>query len=195
MSDPVAYSFYGVTVPILRNLATSAISILTATQKEIAGATEGTFPSEQELLDSKFNDMLPMRVQPIMLAKFPAVALESLKLNGSTPIPTLDPGFSSLDDVIQFFMQLQNVYDAIDEKAYNECAEKSVDIPMQSAGVTLHMTGLADYFHGFVIPNGYFHLNAMYMLLRSKGFKLGKGVYVGCWMSEQQQKDWAPLRG
>jgi hypothetical protein len=30
--------------------------------------------------------------------------------------------------------------------------------------------------------------------LRSKGFKLGKGVYIGSFMSEQQQKDWAPLR-
>ncbi|RZK28953.1 MAG: DUF1993 family protein, partial [Hymenobacter sp.] len=53
---------------------------------------------------------------------------------------------------------------------------------------------LADYIHTFAVPNSYFHLNAMYMLLRSKGFKLGKGVYVGSFMSAQQQSDWAPLR-
>jgi hypothetical protein len=42
---------------------------------------------------------------------------------------------------------------------------------------------------------GYFHLNAMYMLLRSKGFALGKGTYVKAFFSEQAKKDWAPLMG
>lgn len=194
MSDPVTYSFYGTTVPVLRNVATSAISILTAAKTECASADEGNFPTEQELLDHQFGNMLPFRVQPILLAKFPTAAIQHLHLNGSTTVPAMSPAFTSFDDVIEFFKQLQAVYDAIDEKTFNESAEKSVDVPIESAKVTLHMTGLADYFHGFVIPNCYFHLNAMYMLLRSKGFKLGKGVYIGCWMSDQQKEDWAPLR-
>jgi hypothetical protein len=190
MSDPVTYSFYGTTIPVLRNLATTAISILTAAKNE--RSINDALPSDQEVLDSQFNDMLPLRMQPILLAKFSVAALQHLQLQGSTPVPALDPGFSSLDDVIEFFKKTQAVYDAVDEKTYNESAEKSVDIEV--VGKTLHMTGLADYIHTFVIPNGYFHLNAMYMLLRSKGFKLGKMHYVGCWMSEQQKKDWAPLR-
>jgi hypothetical protein len=35
----------------------------------------------------------------------------------------------------------------------------------------------------------------MYMLLRSKGFTLGKGTYVRPFFSEQAAKDWAPLMG
>lgn len=195
MSDPVTYSFYGTTVPVLRNFATCAISILTTAKNERSNAAEGALPSEQELLDSHLGTMLPLRVQPILLAKFSVEALKHLQLQGTAPIPVLSPDFSSFDDVIEFFKQLQTLYDAINEKTFNESAEKSVDISMKSGGVTLHMTGFADYLHTFVIPNGYFHLNAMYMLLRSKGFALGKSVYIGCWMSEQQKKDWAPLRG
>lgn len=193
MSDPVTYSFHGITVPTLRNTATSAISILTAAKNEAAAAPEGTFPSEAELLDTQFGTMLPLRMQPILLAKFQVAALEYLKLNGSTPVPAMNPGFSSFDDVISFFEGLQAVFDAIDEEEYNNSARKGVEIEV--AGKKLQMTGLADYFHTFVVPNSYFHLNAIYMLLRSKGFALGKGVYVASWMSEQQKKDWAPLKG
>ena len=193
MSDPVNYSFYGTTVPVLRSIAATAIGVLTAAKDERSKATDGTLPSEQEILDANFADMLPLRLQPILLAKFPLQALESLGLSGSATIPAFDPGFSSLDDVIEFFKQTMAVYDAIDETKYNESAGKSVDVAIKP-GTTLHMRGLADYFHGFIIPNCYFHLSAMYMLLRSKGFALGKGVYVGSFMSKQLQEDWAPLR-
>lgn len=194
MSDPVTYSFYGTTIPVLRNIATSAISILTTAKDELSRAAPDIFPSEAELLDTHFGTMLPLRMQPVLLAKFQVAALQHLQLNNSASPPALDPAaFSSLDDVIEFFRKLQAVFDAVDEKTFNESAEKSVEIGVGAK--TLHMAGLADYFHGFVVPNSYFHLNAMYMLLRSKGFALGKGVYVGCWMSEQQKKDWAPLKG
>jgi hypothetical protein len=196
MADPVTYTFYGTTIPVLRQCATSAISIFTAAREEItkAGSNE-TFPSEQELLNTKFGDMLPLSYQPILHAKFPLSALQYFELNNSTPVPTFNPDFSSFDDVIKFFQQAVAVYDAIDPKAYNESAEKSVEVSFENAGKTLVMKGLADYVHGFVVPNAYFHLNAMYMILRSQGFTLGKVIYIGCFMSEQQQKDWAPLKG
>jgi hypothetical protein len=194
MADPVTYTFYGTTIPVLRRCCTSAISTLTAAQNELAKAEKGTLPSEQEILDAHFGTMYPFRMQPIMLAKFSVAALEHLSLTTAS-IPSLDPSYKCLSDVIDFFKAMEAVYDAVDEQAYNESAEKSVDVPFVKLGKTLHMKGFADYFHGFVIPNSYFHLNAMYMLLRSQGFQLGKGLYVGCWMSEQQQKDWAPLRG
>jgi hypothetical protein len=195
MADPVTYSFYGTTVPVLRNIATSAIRILTAAKNEMSKAAEGRFPSEKEILEAQFGSMLPFRFQPILYAKFSLMGLKHLQLNGSTPIPTLSPDFSSLDQVINFFREVEAVFDAIDEEAYNQSANTTIDIPMEKSGKTLHMTGLADYTHGFVVPHSYFHLNAMYMLLRSKGFELGKGVYINPWMSEQQIKDWAPLRG
>jgi hypothetical protein len=196
MADPVQYTFYGTTIPVLRNCATSAISIFTAAKKEISEAgSSSNLPSEQALLDTKFGDMLPLRYQPILHAKFALSALKNLELNNSTPVPTFSPEFSSFDDIIEFFKQTVAVYDALDPKVYNESAEKSVEIAFESMGKTLVMKGLADYVHGFVVPNAYFHLNAVYMILRSQGFALGKGVYIGCFMSEQQQKDWAPLRG
>jgi hypothetical protein len=187
MSDPVTYNFYGTTVPVLHNISISAINTLRAAKDE---QSKGSLPSDQEILDSKFGDMLAFRVQPMLLAKFSVAALEYLKLP-KVEVPELKADFETLDQVIEFFEALKKVYENIDEKAYNDAAEKSVDIPV--AGKTLHMTGLADYFHGFVIPNSYFHLNAMYMLLRDAGFKLGKTVYLGTFMSEQQKKDWAPL--
>jgi uncharacterized protein len=195
MSDPMTYTFYGATIPTLRNLTSSAISVLTTAQNEIANAPSGTFPSEQELLDSTFGDMLPFRVQPILMAKFPFAGITHLNLNGSTPIPAMNPGFADFAAVIDFLKQIIAVYDAIDAKTFNESAGKSVDLTIESANKTLNMTGLADYYHGFAVPNTYFHVNAMYMLLRAKGFKLGKGSYIASFMSEQLKKDWAPLRG
>lgn len=193
MADPVTYNFYGTTVPTLRNIAQSAISILTTAQDEISAA-KSAFPSEQELLDTQFSDMLPFRMQPILLTKFPLDPLSQLSLSSAAP-PALNPGFTSLTDVIEFFRATVAVYDAIDEKAFNEAAGKSVDVEFQNLGKTLHMKGFADYYHSFCVPNAYFHLNAMYMLLRSRGFKLSKTSYVGAFMSEQQKADWAPLKG
>jgi hypothetical protein len=188
MSDPVTYNFYGTTIPVLRNIFISAVNTLRAAKDE---QSKGGLPSDQEILDSKFGDMMSFRLQPMLLAKFSVVALEAFKLP-AVEVPALKTDFTTLDEVIELFEGLVKVCDSVDEKAYNDSAEKGVDIPLSS--LTLHMTGLADYFHGFVIPNSYFHLNAMYMLLRSAGFKLGKGHYIGAYMSEQLQKDWAPLR-
>ncbi|KAH8723641.1 hypothetical protein GQ44DRAFT_709838 [Phaeosphaeriaceae sp. PMI808] len=193
MADPVTYTFYGTTIPVLKKCATGAISILATAKTEIANAPAGKFPSETEILDHQLGTMLPLRMQPILLAKFPLPPLADLKLIGSTPLPEFNPAFTSFDDMIEFFKKVEAVFDAVDAKAFNESAEKSVDVSI--GGKMLHMTGLADYFSSFVVPNAFFHLNALYMILREKGFELGKGVYIGCWLSEQQRKDWAPLRG
>jgi len=192
MADPVTYTFYGTTVPTLRNIAKSAISILTTALDEISAA-KSAFPSEQELLDTQFADMLPFRMQPILLAKFPLAPLTQHSLS-SAAAPALDPGFTSLTDVIEFFQATIAVYDAIDEKAFNDAATKSVDVEFQNLGKTLSMKGFADYYHSFCVPNAYFHLNAMYMLLRSRGFSLSKAVYIGEFLSAQQKADWAALK-
>lgn len=190
MSDPVTYNFYGTTVPVLLNINASAISTLRSAKDE---QSKGSFPSDQEILDSTFGDMLPFRMQPILLAKFSLAALDYLKLL-KTEVPAFRPDYKSLDEVIEFFEGVKKALESIDEKEYNDAAEKSCDVSLGPGKPTLQMAGLADYFHGFVIPNSYFHLNAMYMLLRNAGFKLGKGVYIGPFMSEQQNKDWAPIR-
>ncbi|OAL03118.1 hypothetical protein IQ06DRAFT_218423 [Phaeosphaeriaceae sp. SRC1lsM3a] len=193
MADPITYTFHGTVVSTLINTCNSAISILTTAKDEIS--KNSSLPSEQEILDLNFGDMLPFRVQPILCTKFPAEAFRKTGLT-SAPSPTYDPSsFSDLSSVIEFFKQVKALYESIDAKAFNDAAGKSVDVPFDSMGKTLTMTGLADYMHSFCVPNAYFHINAMYMLLRNKGFKLGKGVYVGTFMSEQQKKDWAPLRG
>lgn len=191
MSDPITYNFYGTTVPVLRSISNTAINTIRAAKDE---QSKGSLPSDQEILDSAFGDMLPFRMQPILLAKFSLAALDYLKLS-KADAPAMNPGFKTLDEVIEFFESMNKVLENIDEKEYNDAAEKSCDISLGPGKLTLHMTGLADYFHGFVVPNSYFHLNAMYTLLRHAGFKLGKRFYVGAFMSEQQQKDWAPLSG
>lgn len=185
-----SYSFYDTTIPVMRNISKSAIGFLTKAKEELSN---GNTTSEKDILDAQFGDMLPFRMQPIILAKFQVVALENFKVLGSAKAPAMDPStFSSLDDVINFFKQLVAAFDAVDEKAWNESATKSLDVPIASK--TLTMSTLAGYINDFVVPNSYFHLNAMYMLLRSKGFSLGKASYIGGFMTEQTQKDWAPLR-
>ncbi|KAF1924246.1 uncharacterized protein M421DRAFT_424887 [Didymella exigua CBS 183.55] len=189
MSNPINYSFYGTTVPVLRSIFSAAISIVRTAKDE---QSKGGLPSEQEVLDSTLGDMLPFRMQPILLAKFSLAGLDYLKLP-KAEVPAFNPAFKTLDEVITFFEGAQKALDSIDEAEYTAAAAKSCDIAFGPGRPTLSMTALDDYFHNFVIPNSYFHLNTMYMLLRNAGFKLGKSVYIGSFMSEQQKKDWAPL--
>lgn len=191
MSDPVTYNFYGTTVPVLRSILATAINTLRTAKDE---QSKGNACSDQQILDAAFGDMLPFRMQPVLLAKFALAPIDFLKLS-KADIPAMRSDFKTLDEVIEFFESVKKVFENLDEKEYNDAAEKSCDVSIGPGKPTLHMTGFADFFHGFAVPNSYFHVNAMYMLLRSAGFKLGKGVYVGSFMSEQQQKDWAPLRG
>ncbi|KAF1836463.1 hypothetical protein BDW02DRAFT_567054 [Decorospora gaudefroyi] len=186
------YTPYSTTIPVLRNICNCAINILTTAKEE--RAAQDTLPTEQELLDTAFADMLPMRLQPILFGKFAVAGIQKLGLHGSTPVPEMNPAaFSSFDDMITFFKQVAAIMDAVDEKAYNESANKDFD--MEVASKTLHMSGLEDFAQSFAIPNAYFHLNAIYMLLRSKGFKLGKGKYIGAFFTEQAKNDWKPITG
>jgi hypothetical protein len=193
MSDPVTYSFYGTTVPVLRKIFTSVITILKSAQDERSKATEGkTLPADQEILGSKFGEMLPFVIQPALMTKFSIQAFTFLNLT-KAEVPAIRYDFASLDEIIEYYEKLVAVLDSIDEKAYNESATKPVDMLIENKNLTLHMTGFADYIHSFVIPHSFFHLNSIYMLLRSAGFNLGKGVYIGPFMSATQKEDWSPL--
>ncbi|KAG9195276.1 hypothetical protein G6011_00396 [Alternaria panax] len=185
------YSFYQTTIPQLRGIAKSAVSFLTAAKDE--QSKNSSLPSGADVLNAQIGDMLPLRMQPILVAKFQLEGINQHKLS-SVSSPSMDPSsFSSFDDVINFFKQVIAVYDAVDEKAFSESAEKSLDVSV--AGKSLKITSTADFYSSFAVPNGYFHLNAMYMLLRSKGFNLGKGTYIKPFFSEQASKDLAPLMG
>jgi hypothetical protein len=71
MSDPVTYSFYGTTVPVLRNIFTSVTTVLKSAKDERAKAADGkTLPADQEILASKFGEMLPFVIQPALMTKF-----------------------------------------------------------------------------------------------------------------------------
>jgi hypothetical protein len=193
MSDPVTYSFYGTTVPVLRNIFTSVTTILKSAKDERAKAAEGkTLPADKEILGSKFGEMLPFAIQPALMTKFSIQAFTFLNLP-KTEVPAIRYDFASLDEIIEYYEKLVAVLDSIDEKTYNESATKPVDMLIENKNVTLHMKSFADYMHSFVIPHSYFHLNSIYMLLRSTGFSLGKGVYIGPFMSATQKEDWSPL--
>ncbi|EUC32489.1 hypothetical protein COCCADRAFT_5826 [Bipolaris zeicola 26-R-13] len=185
-------TFYDATIPVMCGMSKSAISFLTTAKEELS-KENSNLPSESDVLNAQLGDMLPFRMQPIILCKFQLAGIQNFKLAESATAPTLDPSaFSSLDDVISFFKQLLAVLEAVDAKAYNESADKGLDIEIGPK--TLHMSSLSSFTNDFVVPNSFFHLNAMYMLLRSKGFSLGKTSYIGGFMSEQSLKDWAPLR-
>ncbi|EUC41155.1 hypothetical protein COCMIDRAFT_9097 [Bipolaris oryzae ATCC 44560] len=186
-------TFYDATVPVMRGISKSAISFLTAAKEELS-KENSNLPSESDVLNAQLGDMLPFRMQPIILAKFQLAGIQSLKLAAESATgPNLDPSsFSSLDDVINFFKQLLALLEAVDAKAYNESTDKDFDVEVGPK--TLHMSTLTSFTNDFAIPNSFFHLNAMYMLLRSKGFNLGKTTYIGGFMSEQSVKDWAPLK-
>ncbi|KAF9741376.1 hypothetical protein PMIN04_004180 [Paraphaeosphaeria minitans] len=182
-------SFYDTTIPQLRKINDAAINILTVAQTEIAN---GLAITESEMLDASFSKMLPFRMQPTLLATFEMAPITKLNLS-SADIPRIDSAsFTSFDSVIELHKALNAVLDSVSRDAWNEAADKGFAVGM--GGKTLNVTALKDYVEGFMVPHCWFHLNAMYMLLRSKGFMLGKGVFVGAWMSETLKNDFAAMR-
>lgn len=182
-------TFYDITVPQLRKINEAAFNILTTAQSEIAN---GLSVTEAEVLDAHFGDMYPLRMQPILLAKFQSAPFSQLGLS-SVEAPALNPGFASLSAVADFFKALNSVLDSISKDSWDAAAEKGFDVEV--GGKNLHFAKLQEFYEGFAVPHCWFHLNAIYMLLRSKGFKLGKGVYVGAWANETIKNGFAPLRG
>jgi hypothetical protein len=143
------YSFYQTTIPQLRGIAQSAVDFLLTAKDE--QSKNSSLPSGADVLNAQIGDMLPLRMQPILVAKFPLEGINTYKLSSASP-PNMDPSsFSSIDDVINFFKQLIAVFDAVDEKAFSESAEKSLEISV--AGKPLKMTSLADFYSSFAIPN------------------------------------------
>jgi hypothetical protein len=142
-------SFYQTTIPQLRGIANSAVSFLTKAKDE--QSNNSSLPSGAGLLNAQLGDMLPLRIQPILVAKFPLEGINTHKLSSVSP-PNMDPSsFSSIDDLINFFKQLLAVFDAVDEKAFNESAEKSLEINV--AGKSLKATSTADFYSSFAVPN------------------------------------------
>lgn len=183
-------SFYDTTIPQLRKINLAAINVLTAAQTEISNGLPIT---DAEVLDASLGDMLPFRMQPILLAKFETAPMTKLNLSSAT-VPNLDPAsFTSFGSIIDFFTALNAVLDSVSQEAWNSAADDAFELVI--GGKTLKITQLQDYTEGFMVPHCWFHLNAMYMLLRSKGFSLGKAVFVAAWASETLKKDFAPLKG
>jgi uncharacterized protein len=60
--------------------------------------------------------------------------------------------------------------------AFDGAEARGVQFPMR--GKAHEMTG-GDYLNSFALPNFYFHVTAVYAILRANGVELGKGDYMG----------------
>jgi hypothetical protein len=100
MSDPVTYNFNLTTVPVLRNITISTINVLRTAKDE---QSKSSLPADEQILDSTFGDILPFRVQPMLLANFSVAALEFLKLP-KAGVPALRADFKTLDEMIIEFL-------------------------------------------------------------------------------------------
>jgi hypothetical protein len=102
MSDPVTYNFNLTTVPVLRNITISTINVLRTAKDE---QSKSSLPADEQILDSTFGDILPFRVQPMLLANFSVAALEFLKLP-KAGVPALRADFKTLDEMIIEFCSI-----------------------------------------------------------------------------------------
>ena len=106
------------------------------------------------------------------------VRWEEGRQQGREPTPEeLCPHDASLQrELKQRIARTREFVESIAEASYAGAEERDIVIPTRAA--ELRFKGL-DYLLSFALPNFYFHVSAVYMILRHNGVELGKRDFMG----------------
>ncbi|MCQ4163843.1 DUF1993 domain-containing protein [Tahibacter harae] len=126
--------------------------------------------------------LLNARLAPDMFALTRQVQLASdfakgmaARLCGVAP-PSFEDVETTLDELRQRIRRTLDFVNSLDAAAFAGAETREIRIPTRSE--ELHFQG-QDYLLGFALPNFYFHLSAVYMILRHNGVELGKRDFLG----------------
>lgn len=97
------------------------------------------------------------------------------RLSGTT-LPVFEDVETTLPELKQRIARTREFVESIAEASYAGAEERDIVIPTRAA--ELRFKGL-DYLLSFALPNFYFHVSAVYMILRHNGVELGKRDFLG----------------
>lgn len=126
--------------------------------------------------------LLNARLAPDMLSLIRQVQLLSDTAKGmagrlsGTALPVFEDVETTLPELKQRIARTREFVDSIAEASFAGAEEREIVIPTRAAA--LNFKGL-DYLLSFALPNFYFHVSAVYMILRHNGVELGKRDFLG----------------
>jgi hypothetical protein len=97
------------------------------------------------------------------------------RLCGVTP-PSFEDVETTLDELKQRIRRTLDFVNGLDAAAYAGAEAREIRVPTRSE--ELLFQGQA-YLLGFALPNFYFHVTAVYLILRHNGVELGKRDFLG----------------
>jgi hypothetical protein len=118
-------------------------------------------------------DMFPLTRQ-IQLASDMAKGMAA-RLSGQKP-PSFEDVETTLDELKQRLARTRAFVESIDDAAFDGAEQREVRVPTRAEELVFNGQ---DYLVGFALPNFYFHVTAVYLILRHNGVELGKRDFLG----------------
>ncbi|WP_386066830.1 DUF1993 family protein [Tahibacter sp. UC22_41] len=118
-------------------------------------------------------DMFPLTRQ-IQLASDMGKGMAA-RLSGQKP-PSFEDVETTLDELKQRLARTAAYVESIDDAAFDGAEQREVRVPTRTEEFVF---GGQDYLVGFALPNFYFHVTAVYLILRHNGVELGKRDFLG----------------
>lgn len=97
------------------------------------------------------------------------------RLAGQT-LPVFEDVETTLPELKQRIAKTLAYVDSIEDAAFDGAEQREVRVPTRAEELVFKG---AEYLVGFALPNFYFHVTAVYLILRHNGVELGKRDFLG----------------
>lgn len=118
-------------------------------------------------------DMFPLTRQ-IQLASDMAKGMTA-RLTAQTP-PSFEDVETTLAELKERLARTLAYVESVDDAAFDGAEQREVRVPTRAQELVF---GGQDYLVVFALPNFYFHVTAVYLILRHNGVELGKRDFLG----------------
>ncbi|HSX62517.1 MAG TPA: DUF1993 domain-containing protein [Tahibacter sp.] len=118
-------------------------------------------------------DMFPLTRQVQIacdMGKFMAARLAGQKA------PVFEDVETTLPELKERIAKTLAYVDSVDDAAFDGAEQREVRVPTRAEELVFQGR---DYLVGFAVPNFYFHVTAVYLILRHNGVELGKRDFIG----------------
>jgi uncharacterized protein len=167
----MAISLYDSLIPSFQQIVGSVAGLI---DKAEAHCAEQNIAPEEIIQGRLVKDMLPFTYQVKAVAEHSAGAIEAIREGVFTPsLGTLPDSFSGLKALMS---KTQETLAALDPAEINAFEGRDMRFQFNDYGIDFTAQG---FLWSFSQPNFYFHATTAYDILRVKGVKLGKMVFLG----------------
>lgn len=166
----MSVSMYSMTVPYYAAMLGNLSHVLA---KAEAWAAERKIDPAVLLNDRLAPDMLPLRWQVMLVTDHAKGAIARL---GGVDVPSFPDVEETFAELHARIARTREFIESVAEANFAGAEDRTITLKI--GGQDMSFPGLR-YFQGFSVPNFYFHMTAVYAILRHNGVPLGKGDFFG----------------